>query len=488
MSEKPDMLLILVDQWNPRMLGCAGHPQVQTPNVDRLASEGVRFDCAYTQSPVCMPARVSLASAQYPHNHGLWSNMTEYRFPASRLVLFRDLRNAGYETAKIGKFHYEEPGMPHDDISAWYDSLGIDHPCELPEPYGAPWYRNEYSEFLKGKGLLETYLDDLCDRFDAGDATVVRPAPLPPNDHPDSYVARRVIEIIDRCHADRPLFLCVSFPGPHSPFDAPGEYARLFDPEEMELPPNVPEIVTQGKHRYDRAHIRRAQASYFGRIRMIDDRIGDIISRLKLRGKWDDTLVIFAADHGENLGAHGRFFKGTFNYESAGIPLILRWPLLARPGTASQAPVQLIDIYRTLLDAAGLEPTPTTFGASLLPIASGRAETTHEAVFSEIAPSRSGHFNYMVRTQRYLWYRNHRAESLFDMQEDPYEMTDLAGDRSHRQTVCEMRERLHAFLEETQVNDAATYVSLFGRIERDLPSGESIGNYLRSKFQEIHFG
>ena len=486
MRQKPDILLILTDQWNPRMLGCYGDDKVQTPNIDALAVDGLRFDAAYTQSPVCMPARVSLASSQYPHNHGLWSNMTGFRFPAERITIHRDLRNAGYFTSKVGKFHYEDPGTPHEDIYAWYRSLGLDHACELPTPYSTPWRVTPYSEHLKSKGLLRGYLDDLCRRFELGDATVIGPAPIPPEDHPDSNVAQHALEAIDACPEGKPLSLCVSFPGPHSPFDAPGEYATMFDPQDMVLPPNVPETTRQGEHRYDRDHIRRAQANYYGKIKLIDDWIGKIVAKLKERGNWDRTLVIFTADHGENLGTHGRFFKGTFNDESVRVPLILRWPGHIPEDAATDALAQLIDINPTLVEAAGGRQSPQKFGRSIMPVATRREERIHDCVFSEIG--NSGLRNYMVRDPRYKWYRHRGKEHLYDMRDDPYELCNLIDDPKHRDDALRLRARLGQFLMESQVNFADTYVSLFGRIQKQFEPGETIGSMLRKQFEQIHFG
>ena len=348
-SHSPDVLLILTDQWNPRMLGCAGHAQVRTPNLDALAGEGIHLDAAYTQSPVCMPARGSLASGLYPHNHGFWSNFAGRKFPAEQITLFRDLQRAGYRTAKIGKYHYFNPewGGSHADHGAYYDALGLDWAQELPTPYMGPYLRNEYTEHLKREGLLDAYLQDIAFRFEQGDHDVVAASPLPPEDHPDGYIARQSLAYIETCPTDKPMFLCVSFPGPHSPYDAPGEYATMFDPEEMVLAPNVPEQI---RH-FDRKHVRKAQANYFGKLAALDHWVGQLVETMKRRAAWESALVIFAADHGEHLGSHGRMAKGWFTEESARVPMILRWPDHIPPGQRTNALAELIDVYPTIVDA-----------------------------------------------------------------------------------------------------------------------------------------
>src|SRR5262249_36881849 len=151
--------------------------------------------------------------------------------------------------------------------------------------------------------------------FQIGDHRVA-PSPLPPDDHADSFVAQQAIAYVERCPRQRPMFLFVSFPGPHSPLDAPGAYATMFDPDAMVLAPNVGQGVTQqGRHRVDRCEIREMQANYYGKIALIDTWIGRLVTAMRRRGTWDDAGVIFTADHGEYMGSHGRLAKGGFEEE-----------------------------------------------------------------------------------------------------------------------------------------------------------------------------
>ena len=235
-DRRPDILLILTDQWNARMVGYAGDAAVQTPHLDGLAAAGVTFSAAYTRSPVCMAARCSLASGLYPHNHGFWNNFTDVRFPARQITFFRDLQRAGYRTARIGKYHYFNLawGEDHRDHSAYYAELGLDWAQELPTPYMGPYLRNEYTAHLQARGLFDAYATDIAERFATGDFDIVRPSPLPPDDHLDGYVAQQALAYLDRCPPNQPLFLCVSFPGPHTPFDAPSPYGERFAPAAMQ--------------------------------------------------------------------------------------------------------------------------------------------------------------------------------------------------------------------------------------------------------------
>jgi choline-sulfatase len=327
---------------------------------------------------------------------------------------------------------------------------------------------------------MEAYIRDISHRFEAGDFTVVAPSPLPPDDHPDGYIGRRAADIIERCDRGKPMFACVSFPGPHSPFDAPGAYGGMFDPDEMELAPNVGESARG----YDRDHIRRAQANYCGKLAHLDDRVGELAEALRRRGTWDEALVVFAADHGEYMGSHGRFAKGSFHEESARVPLILRWPGRIPAGAPCDSLVELIDLYPTVVEAAGGEPSPHRFGVSLLPLATGQKAQVHDAVFSEIAHAE--HFDYMVRGQPFKWFLQAGVEHLYDLRTDPYETRNLAQVPAMAPVLRTMRQRLARFLMTTQVNYSAGYRNLFTRIgltgNRDQPG---VARRLERMFREI---
>ncbi len=480
----PDILLILTDQWNPRMLGCSGDSVVRTPNLDRLAREGIRFDNAYTSSPVCMPARCSLASGQFPHQHGFWNNFTGRKFPAERVTLYRQLREVGYSTAKIGKYHLFnlEPGEDHADHKAYYEMLGLDWAQELPTPYMGPYLQNEYTRFLQSEGVLKAYVDDIAYRFTVGDHHVVRPSPLTADQHIDGYVAQRAVEYIDTYPQDRPMFLCVSFPGPHTPLDAPEPYGSMYDPEDMILAPNIPARTRQG---LDQNQIRQMQANYYGKITLLDDRIGQLLRALEKRGNRHNTLVLFAADHGEYLGSHGRLAKGGFHEESARIPMILNWPGKIKPGRASSSLVSWLDLHATVIQVASGEDSSSENSRSLLPICEDTEATTHDAVFSEIG-NRQG-FNYMVRAGRYKWTASgNGTESLVDVQNDPYETENLVQD-SGRAGVCqEMKEHLLRFLMHDQENHAAGYKPLFERMGLQTAGRSDSYSFLRRRFYQVH--
>ena len=300
MNTSPDIIFICSDQWNARYLRCAGHPQVQTPHLDALAAEGCIFDAAYTPSPVCMPARASLASGLYPHAHGFFCNYTGKLFPPEQVTLFRCLQEAGYTTAKIGKYHYFslEWGQDYEDYRDYYDQLGLDWAEETSTPFQGPFLNTGYSRLLKKEGLLDTFITDIGDRYVDGQYTPL-PSPLPPDMTPDGYVCRQTLAYLDRAPTDKPLFLFASFPGPHTPLDAPGKYAKMYDPADIVLPENY----NEKRCKYGRQAIAEMTAQYMGKITHFDDRIGEIIAALKKRGNWENTVIVFTSDHGET---HGR--------------------------------------------------------------------------------------------------------------------------------------------------------------------------------------
>lgn len=487
MNRQPDILFVFCDQWNARYLGCAGHPQVRTPHLDALAAEGLVFDCTYTPSPVCMPARVSLASGLYPHTHGFFSNYTGLYFPADRVTLFRRLQEAGYTTAKIGKYHYfsMEWGEDYEDHRDYYNQLGLDRAEETSTPFQGPFVNSAYTRWLAEQNLLDTFIRDIGDRYVDGQY-VACPSPLPPEATPDGYVCRQTLRYIREAPADRPLFLCASFPGPHTPLDAPGPYADLYAPEEVTLPVNYDEARSQ----YTRDEVAAMTAQYMGKITHLDDRVGELVAALKARGNWENTVVVFSADHGDRMGEHGLVSKCGFEEGSVRVPLIVSGPAapLRNRGARNASPVSFLDLYPTFLELAGTGIPDFCQGTSLLPLVTGTADAVHETVFSEIANGES--FNYMARDARWKWYIHGRNghQCLFDLQSDPWERTNLAGQPEHAETLGRLRNRMFEFLMSAQLNHARGYRNLFDRMGMQFPSKDPADckRIIHDRLREVH--
>lgn len=483
-NDQPDVVVFLTDQLNPRTLGCAGDPVIRTPHIDRLAQEGVCFDAAYSVCPVCMPARGSFISGLYPHNHGLWSNYTDRRFPPELATVFNDIRNAGYLTAQVGKFHHFNPpwGGDFENYGEYYDALGFELAEETTGPYMTPFHKAEYTRYLEKEGLLDAYLRDIAERLERGQYTV-KPSPLPPDAHNDVFIGRRAVEVIDGTPRDRPLCLVVSFPGPHTPLDAPGEYYSMYDPADVPMPPNVQEVSRPKGQAFSLVTLRQMRANYYGKITLIDDWIGRVIEALRRRGTWDRALTFFTADHGEMLGAHGGMGKCRFTEESARVPFIVRWPGRAPAGRRTEALAEIIDVGATVIDAIGTAPSQEQFGKSLLPVLTGETESVRDAAFSEIRMGAGP--AYMVRTTDYKWWQTPRQERLYHLAADPYELNDLSQSPDHANVRREMCDRLAAFLMTTQIDWSRGYQPLFTRAGIAAGSAD-VADRLYEQFKQIH--
>ena len=290
-------------------------------------------------------------------------------------------------------------------------------------------------------------------------------------DYHDSFVAGAAADFIRQQPRDKPLCLVASFHAPHPPLDAPGEFATMFDPAQLTLPANVPETYLREGHALNRDETRKVLANYLGKIALVDHCVGRLIEAMKQRGTWDNALVIFTADHGEMMGAHGYLTKGRFYEESAHVPLVVRWPGQVQAGR-TQALAQMMDVYPTIVEAIGGELSPGRFAKSLLPVATRRTETVRNLAVSEIgtvAPLRT-----MARDARYKWWAEEDREFLFDLENDPLEMTNLATSAAHREPLQRMRDQMLLHLRSTQLNLAEGYKSKVQRVrEADAADGEA---------------
>lgn len=456
-AERPDVLVILADQWSPRYTGW-DNKEVRTPHMDRIAAEGMIFDACYVTSPVCMPARVSLLTGLYPHNagHGLWGNGARYYPKPEDAPMFLDIQRAGHTTAQIGKTHWSAGPAWQErfkNSGAFFKALGLDHVTDIAGPPDSTKGRDAYSQHLRDIGQLEAVANDLHDRYVNGEFEP-RPSVVKPEDYHDVFTTGLAVDLIRAQPKDKPLCLVVSLHSPHPPLDAPGHYATMFDPEKLTLPPTVPPKYLRDGHALDHAETKRMLANYLGKLALVDDCVARLVEALKARGTWDSSLVAITSDHGEMMGAHGYLTKGRFYEESARVPLVLRWPGQVKTGR-SKAPVQMMDIYPTLVEAIGGELTPGRFAKSLLPIAKGEKDRIRPIAISEIgdrAPLRM-----MARDERFKYWADEDREYLFDLENDPLEQTDLSTAPEHRETLHTMREKLLIHLRSTQTNLSAGY-------------------------------
>ncbi|MBI5686857.1 MAG: sulfatase-like hydrolase/transferase [Verrucomicrobia bacterium] len=454
---KPDVLVILTDQWSPRYLSW-DNPQVRTPNLDRIAREGLIFDACYTPSPICVPARISLITGLYPHNagHSVWGNVLNYHVPPAAAPMFRDIRRAGYTTAQIGKLHWTAGASWREEfktIADYHRALGLDCVVDVSGPPDSVKDDSPYAQHLKKLGLLEAVATDLRGRY-VKDESEARASVVKPEDYHDNFVAGSAADFIRRQPADKPFCLVVSFHSPHPPLDAPGEFATMYEPEKLTLPANVPESYQREGRTLDHAATRRMLANYLGKISLVDSCVGRLVEAMKQRGTWDHALVVFTADHGEMMGAHGYLTKGRFYEESARVPLVVRWPGQVKPGR-TKALAQMMDVYPTIVEAIGGKLSPGRFAKSLLPVTTGRTAAVRNLAVSEIGRGASLHL--MARDARYKWWVDEKRELLFDLDSDPLEMRNLAVDPAHREALARMRGEMLLHLRSTQLNLSEGY-------------------------------
>ena len=476
MPDRPHILILMPDQMRADCLGCAGHPVIRTPNLDRLAREGVRFTEATTVSPICMPARASFISGRYVHNHGMWANSGQ--LPADDLSVFHILRRGGYHTAHIGKAHYyvheahhlrEERAPELNHMRAHEDYLrarGFETVHETTGPWATCFMQSYMTDWWEERGLYDAFKQDYAERSRArtsrdSPAHLTHPSPLPTEDYPDSYVGRRAVEFVQSYEDSRPMCLFVGFPSPHEPWDAPGDYAHRYDPEAMPDPIPAPERGTElpdavrdredfrNTRGVDLESARAIRASYYGKISLVDRWVGQIVKAYEDRGWLDDLCVVFWSDHGEMAGDHGRLYKQTFHESSVRVPFILRCPSGVPAGVTSDALVETVDLPATLLDLAGLAPSRRILGTSLLSHLEPGVPS-RDCQISEIAYGGSRNTMLRTRTHKYAVDERGTGYMLYDLATDPDEQQNLVGRPEAESLERGLRERLFRRILESQ--------------------------------------
>jgi arylsulfatase A-like enzyme len=482
-AKKPNILFLFSDQHNADVLGCAGHAEIRTPNFDRLAREGTRFARAYCQDAICVPSRVAIFTGQYPRTTGVLTNGDPLAFPDRVHALQAVLKAAGYQTAAFGKRHLKAAGPEVDvwDISATTINARQDPSDE------------DYETWVRAQGQGAAY-----DRDFGGNKSPLMShvSDLPADKTAEAYTAAKTIEFLrTKRKPGQPFFLWCSFQRPHQPYTPPAEWAKQYDPAKVRLPESLREppehlppmlarlrTITEAGWRLgmaaaDENLYRTCIACYFALVAEIDHHVGAILDTLKELGLDRDTIVLYSADHGDFVGRHGIVEKAAMGHnlyeETLRVPLIVRFPARLRQGVVPGDLVELVDLYPTFLDLAGV-PRPEgcrPAGRSLVPaMAEGKPVGRKFAVsenWSQIA----------IIGERYklgVWQappappdgspgrlHDYRAfgDMLFDREKDPQELTNLAGKPEVAQAEKELREHLAAWVAETPADGKAAVAS-----------------------------
>jgi choline-sulfatase len=432
-----NLLFILSDEHARDIAGCYGHPLVRTPNIDRLAENGTRFTSAYTNCPICVPARASLATGRYVHDIRYWDNGISYdgRVPSWH----RRLRDQGFTADSIGKLHFRGKGSDHgfsneiDPLNV-VDGVGDILGCLREDP---PFRQ-------KRKGITDA---------GPGDSTYqeydVRSA-----DNACRWMS-------DHASDEKPWALFLGLVCPHPPYIAPPELYNTYPTDRVPMPPqwrqaDWPDHPALDHFRrffhfdpqFTEAEIRKAAAAYCGVCTHLDQQIGRVLDAVETLGLGDNTRIIYTSDHGECLGARGIFGKFTMYEESAAVPLILAGPDVPE-GRVVDTPVSLVDCHPSVIEAVGADAHLQDVdlpGASLWHLAS--TDDHDRTVFSEYHAVGSRSAIYMLRDSRhkYVHYVNDRPQ-LFDLVADPREEVDLADDPASLPVLEDFEKRLRGILD-----------------------------------------
>ena len=433
---RPNIILFMTDQLRQDVLGGYGNAICKTPNLDRLAGEGTAFDFAYTTSPVCSPARASLLTGLYPHNHGVmlnthiapaWCRGLSQEIPTfSRL-----LKDGGYVLDYVGKWHV------HQDRG--------------PEEYG---FHRHVTPKVSRQGKPETmvYIDfpggrqSVCGVLDAS------------KEHSDPWrCTDQGIEFIrERAAGNQPFFLRIDTRAPHFANIVPEPFASQYDPSAIPPWPNFEESF-EGK---PSAHLRKHRewhledkdwtwwqqvvAKYYGDITLVDTCLGRVVDAVEEMGIAANTVVIFASDHGDSMGSHKHFEKAGSMYEEVfRIPLIIKIP--GGPVQRISHFARLMDLMPTILELAGIDPPEGIDAVSLLPLLRGEEPARWpDSVYCEHHGEVWGYQTQrMVRTHGWKYvYNPHDGDELYDVKKDPFEMTNRISDPETREVLEEMKGRL----------------------------------------------
>lgn len=465
-EEKPNILLIMTDQQRYDSLGCYGFEAAHTPNLDQVAEEGVIFDNNYVTNPICTPNRSSMLTGKPLPGHGLYQLYDN--LPEDEVLFTRRLQEIGYETALFGKLHIasrlkeEKERHPNDgfDIYEWClePSISLDSPLN---GY-AKWLKDKDPDFyreLKEKGRNLHH--------------------IPQEFHGTHWAAERSVDYIQNWDGEKPFFLKMSVFDPHNPYDDyPLEMEEVIDQEkipdpltaegEMDNPPEP--IRREHEHSYlgsfkdfTLEEIREMRIGYHASLAFLDQEVGKVLNALQEAGIAENTLVIFTSDHGDMLGDHQLMVKGCFFYDPCTkVPLIMHWPNKINEGMRIPSLVQSTDIAATVLSAAGFssEELKTIMPEShdLLPLIQGEQDKIREYAVCIYRNSgiddRGDYFDppmhaTMIRDQRYKLNIYHSLNSsediegeLYDMAEDPNELTNLWNDSGYDSIKKELMEKL----------------------------------------------
>ncbi|MBW3096030.1 sulfatase family protein [Pseudohoeflea coraliihabitans] len=458
MPTKPNIIFIITDQQRYDTIAEFGYDFMETPNLDRLAREGVYLSACYAAAPSCVPARASLFTGHYPHTTGVVDNAATWRH-----TWVEDLAEAGYHCVNIGKMHTQ----PMDTPAGFHARMIVENKDRSMAKRGADFV-DEWDKAIRKANFekpgLPSYrlLNDYADRLGAFEW------PLPDELHSDNFVGSLAVDWIQEKRSDKPLFLQVGFPGPHPPYDPPAHEVERYLSRELPIDPVRPgdvesqprpfrELVQKHvdgdhdsvRHKVDASaeERRRQRAYYLANVTMIDREVGRIIDALDETGRLEDTIIVFTSDHGDMLGDHGHSQKWSMYEQVIRLPIII-WSSRGFKARGRLDPlVQHMDIAPTLFDLAGLEKPSSWEAVSFADALNDDAFEGRYAVYCEQGRDvvfRFSDFVSMVRTRRwkYVHFLGEDFGQLFDLESDPGEYENRWDDPACAAIRDEMEKEL----------------------------------------------
>jgi len=432
----PNLLYIHSDQHNPYVTGCYGDRLVQTPNLDRLAAEGVVFENVYCPSPICVPSRMSMLSGRYPYENAVWTN--SHVLDSGIPTFAHAMGAAGYQPVLIGRMHALGP----DQLHGYAERFIGDHGPNYPGGSGV-----DHGELSGTAGPARASLQ----KSGAGQSAY--------QVH-DEDVTAATIDYLNRLGVqkragllDTPFSISVGFMLPHQPFVARQEDYRLYEGR-MTIPQN-PEPFSEELHPYFRwwrekcgivtvsdAEVLRARTAYWALVTRMDMMIGQILRALRENGLDENTLILHSSDHGEQVGEHGLWWKQTFYEHSVKVPAILSWTKTLPEGVRCNRVVSSLDLNATMLNALGAPPLPHSRGRSTLPLLRGEDTQWEDIAFSEYCTD-DGCYHRMLRDADWkLNYYHGQPVQLFNLKEDPNELQDRADDPGCRDILVQLTQKV----------------------------------------------
>lgn len=441
---RKNVLFIAVDDLNTS-LRCYGNQTVHSPNLDRLAARGVRFDAAYCQYPVCGPSRSSLMTGFAPDTTHVYLNHNYFRQTLPDAVTLGQLfRKSGYYSARVGKiYHYNNPeqigtsGL--DDPATWdstYNPCGVDH--------------------SKEEGLITNFTPGRI----LGMSMAYYASPAKDDEITDGIGAEEVIRLLQQ-HRRDPFFIAYGLYRPHVPWIVPAPYfdmypidriqALPFDPSELKMAPPIAYFTSPPNLGMNESQRRQVIRSYYAATTFMDAQVGKVLTALETLGLAENTIVVFWADHGWQLGQHGQWEKMNLFENSVRVPVIFAGAGVATHGKTCRRTIEHLDIYPTLAELCDLDGAPANLhGQSLAPLLKDPSATWNKPAVTQVERTPAGQpilWGYSVRNERYrytMWQDGHAGEELYDYHNDPHELKNLASDPQMHPLKISLQSQLNA--------------------------------------------